>query len=413
MDTTFRTKDNITNMGRSKPQDQLQAKLEELYPYTNITDEVFIGELIREQGYTIDEIKCELGHKPHKMFVDIIMRDVDRTIAFEYHGEQHFALVGNMTKTTADLLSNKALDEEKSWVLERIGIPLVTIPYDMYIDAEVIEQIIAESSSRVIENNSELTECLECGRLFPTAIMTNGTCKSCSDRTEQIAEQARDAERKARKKQQNEWQKELRKARASAARKYVKQQKQNSVSELSSEQRAERRKRLDEEKRHRRKQREQLQQKMSSNNHDEQSCRAYGNESITDSRTNSQEPAKSWLAYACTDEQAVSDTRDCDDHNENSREVSTAIDEPDDNDQQNAERAGDGAREAARKARQAAYREYKESDAYKQKKLAEKTRRDAERAAYKQSAEYKQRKAEAKRKRREQREAMKKKQQDE
>lgn len=209
----------VRKTSKSKAQANLLNKLEELYPDARFREEVYIGDTIKDRGYTIDEIKRELGHKPHKMFVDIVMQEIDRTIAFEYHGEQHFALVGNMTKTASDLLTNKALDEEKSWILERIGIPLVSIPYDMYLDAEIIENLIYESTQRVISNNSSLIDCVSCGRLFPNSIMPNGVCHSClqeddeqekQQRKEELKEQERQKriERREQAKQRNQTTKE-------------------------------------------------------------------------------------------------------------------------------------------------------------------------------------------------------------
>lgn len=176
-------------MGRSKAQDRLMHRIEELYPASYIEDEVYIGKLIEERGYTVKEIERELGHHMHKMFVDIVMRDSDRTVAFEYHGEQHYSLVGNMTKTTADLLMNQQLDQEKSWILYRIGIPLVAIPFDMYIDDSVIENLIDKSTAEVVESLSNYSSCECCNRLFPkTDFNVEGICKSCIEKAQSADE---------------------------------------------------------------------------------------------------------------------------------------------------------------------------------------------------------------------------------
>lgn len=197
-------------MGKSKAQDKLMAELIELYPAAYITDEVYIGELVEERGYTLKELQRELGHKPHKMFVDIIMRDSDRTVAFEYHGEQHYSLVGNMTKTTADLLMNQQLDQEKSWILERIGIPLVAVPFDMYIDDSVIEHLIDEAYEQLDDAMSKLSECPECGRFFPMSQLSKGACTSC-------IEQAREAYEEEQAEQEREYA-QARKERAAERR---------------------------------------------------------------------------------------------------------------------------------------------------------------------------------------------------
>lgn len=187
-------------MGRSKAQDNLMHDLSDFYPAAYFEDETYIGNLIEERGYDISEIASELGHKPHKMFVDIVMRDSDRTVAFEYHGEQHYSLVGNMTKTTADLLMNQQLDQEKSWILERIGIPLVAVPFDMYIDESVVEHMIDEAYEQMDANLSSLSECPLCGRLFPQNKLSHGACKHCIDQEREQKEQARKQEKNKKEK---------------------------------------------------------------------------------------------------------------------------------------------------------------------------------------------------------------------
>ena len=171
-------------MGRSKAQDELFEKISDLYSNSFVSDEVYIGDLIEECGYTVKEIEEELGHKSHKMFVDIVLRDSDRTVAFEYHGEQHYSLVGNMTKTSADLILNQQLDQEKSWILTRIGIPLVAIPFDAYIDDAVIEEMIDKAYEEVASMHKDLSECPGCERFFPPAQLPFGVCSRCREEEE-------------------------------------------------------------------------------------------------------------------------------------------------------------------------------------------------------------------------------------
>lgn len=171
-------------MGRSKAQDNLMRALENIYPLATLTDEVYIGDLIETNGYTIKEIQRELGHKPHKMFVDILMSDSEQTVAFEYNGRQHYETIGNMTRTTADVLVNQQLDREKSWILARIGVPLVIIPYDTYLDDTVIARMIDDAAEECSRMRNKLTECSKCGRLFPPSALSNGICNACRTEAE-------------------------------------------------------------------------------------------------------------------------------------------------------------------------------------------------------------------------------------
>lgn len=210
-------------MGRSKAQDALQKAISDAYPAAYVTDEVYIGELIEERGYTTNEIARELGHKPHKMFVDIVLRDSDSTVAFEYHGEQHYSTVGNMTRTTADLLLNQQLDQEKSWILNRIGIPLVAVPFDMYIDDAVLDNLISEASSECLDGLAGYVLCEGCNKLFPSSQFTaDGICRSCAEKTVLAEREQKNAERKAQviqhRKERAEQRKAERQARKAASR---------------------------------------------------------------------------------------------------------------------------------------------------------------------------------------------------
>lgn len=206
-------------MGRSKAQDRLMDDIAEAYPAAYVTDEVYIGDLIEERGYTIKEITRELGYKPHKMFVDIVMRDSDSTVAFEYHGEQHYSTVGNMTKTTADVLMNQKLDQEKSWILNRIGIPLIAVPFDMYIDESVLDSLISDAAQECLDGLTGYVLCEECNKLFPASeIGADGVCKGCVERAQELERSIEEEKRKQQAKQLRQLQAEERRERRKVQR---------------------------------------------------------------------------------------------------------------------------------------------------------------------------------------------------
>ena len=170
--------DSMTK-GKSQAQDGIVKIVNEAFPYAYVSEETHIKVLIERQGYTVDEIARELGHKPHRMFVDITIRDSTGTYCIEYDGEQHFKQVGSMTATASALNLNKELDREKSWILSRIGIPLVRIPYDAYVDTSVISDMIDEASIECEKEQHEYYVCDRCGRRFPANMLENGKCKRC------------------------------------------------------------------------------------------------------------------------------------------------------------------------------------------------------------------------------------------
>lgn len=183
--------------GRSQAQERLAGQLAGWFPFRRVRQEVYVGELIESHGYSMDEIARELGHRPHRMFVDVLLSDSEGECAFEYHGEQHYHVVDGMTATERALSLNQHLDREKSWILERIGVPLVAVPYDMYIDEEVIARLMDEAAERVDAAHAALDECEGCGRHFPGEVLAGGLCRRCQ-REQAAAAKAEFEERRRR-----------------------------------------------------------------------------------------------------------------------------------------------------------------------------------------------------------------------
>lgn len=173
---------------KSAAQAELAAKLEEWFPFARIRQEVYVGELIEAHGFSVDEIARELGNRPHRLFCDIMLSDSDGDCVFEYNGEQHYHQIGGMTGTLAELGLNQHLDREKSWILERIGIPLVQLPYDAYIDASVAARMMEDASAALEEAQAKMYVCDGCGRRFPAGELTSGLCRRC------VADEQRRAE---------------------------------------------------------------------------------------------------------------------------------------------------------------------------------------------------------------------------
>lgn len=182
---------------KSQAQQELADNLAEWFPFSRVRQEVYIGELIEARGFTMDEIGRELGRRPHRLFCDVVLSDSDGDCVFEYHGEQHYHQIGGMTDTLADLNLNQHLDREKSWILERIGVPLVAVPYDLYIDSSVATRMMEEASEELAVAQAKLYVCDACGRRFPQGMLTGGMCDRCVDEENRRAEERFEAERLA------------------------------------------------------------------------------------------------------------------------------------------------------------------------------------------------------------------------
>ena len=166
--------------GKSHAQDELADKIGYAFPNATVKQEVPIGTVIATHGFSPDEIARELGHKPHRMSVDIMMTSSECECAFEYQGEQHYSAKGNMNASSSALLWDQALDEEKAWILNRIGVPIVQVPFDEYVDTSVIMHDIDAALDTLHDNESELVACSGCGRLFPyDKLDGDGMCNKC------------------------------------------------------------------------------------------------------------------------------------------------------------------------------------------------------------------------------------------
>lgn len=182
---------------KSQAQQELADNLSEWFPFSRVRQEVYIGELIEARGFTMEEIGKELGNRPHRLFCDIVLSDSDGDCVFEYHGEQHYHQIGGMTDTLAELNLNQHLDREKSWILERIGVPLVAVPYDAYVDASVAMRMMEEASRELEVAQAKLYVCDGCGRRFPSSLLGGGLCRRCLDEEAKRAEARFEAERRA------------------------------------------------------------------------------------------------------------------------------------------------------------------------------------------------------------------------
>lgn len=169
------------NGGKSQVQDALAALVRKVLPGMAVRQEVPLWRVVADMGFNLDELTPELRHRPHAMSVDIVATDFESTIAFEYQGEQHYSTGhGRMNKTMSDVLWDQALDEEKQWVLERVGVPVVQVPFDVPMDTRVLSKMIVLAQAETREMQLEMQVCQSCGRRFPMSRLEDGLCAVCT-----------------------------------------------------------------------------------------------------------------------------------------------------------------------------------------------------------------------------------------
>lgn len=178
----------VAKSGKSDSQDKLAVLVQKTFPSMTVKQEVPIGLVININGYSEEEIAVELRHKVHQMHVDIFATDLDKSVAFEYQGEQHYHSVGRMNSNANAVRWDQALDEEKAWILQRIGVPIVQIAYDEQTDSSIIDHLVNEATDNVLMFQSKLDVCKRCHRRFPYERLHNGYCDECLSEMEEDEE---------------------------------------------------------------------------------------------------------------------------------------------------------------------------------------------------------------------------------
>lgn len=163
----------------SKAQDALAHLVAQALPSMHIAQEMPLSFVIQNHGYSVDEMSEELHHRFPEMYIDIFATDGTDSVAFEYQGKQHYASVGHMNATNNAVLYDQLLDEEKAWVLQRIGVPIVQVAYDDPITLDIVKHRIAEAQQEMDKLRASLVPCSTCGRLFPSDKLNNGECAYC------------------------------------------------------------------------------------------------------------------------------------------------------------------------------------------------------------------------------------------
>lgn len=174
----------VAKSGRSKSQDMLAELVQRTFPNMTVRQEVPIGLIIDMSGYSVDELAIELRHKVHSMHVDVFATDSVKSVAFEYQGEQHYRSVGKMNANANAVRWDQALDEEKAWVLQRVGVPIVQIAYDERTDGAIISHLVDRATDETLLFQSKLDTCQKCHRRFPHGRLCDGCCDECLSEAE-------------------------------------------------------------------------------------------------------------------------------------------------------------------------------------------------------------------------------------
>lgn len=183
----------VAKSGKSDSQDKLAVLVQKTFPSMTVKQEVPIGLVINMSGYSEEEIAVELRHKVHQMYVDIFATDLDKSVAFEYQGKQHYHSVGKMNSNANAVRWDQALDEEKAWILQRIGVPIVQIAYDEQTDSSIINHLVNEATDEVLLFQSKLDVCKRCHRHFPYERLNDGYCDECLSEMEENEEDEHDS----------------------------------------------------------------------------------------------------------------------------------------------------------------------------------------------------------------------------
>ena len=114
------TKNNIS--GNRSSQRWLYLQVQKLFPGEEIVEDYFHSELSRKTGYPVQ--------------FDVFL--VDKNIAFEYHGQQHYEDIPAFAPTEL----YKKRDSEKEILCQEFGIQLIIVPYWWNNSVQTLKQIL-------------------------------------------------------------------------------------------------------------------------------------------------------------------------------------------------------------------------------------------------------------------------------
>ena len=125
---------NINPNFKRSSQRWLFLQIQKLFPHDEIVEDYFHSELSRKSGFNIQ--------------FDIFL--IQRNIAFEYHGKQHYE---DIPSGFSPLELFKSRDNEKEKLCQEFGIQLIVIPYWWNNKIDSLQQLLATNQISVNENS--------------------------------------------------------------------------------------------------------------------------------------------------------------------------------------------------------------------------------------------------------------------
>lgn len=239
------------NYSKSKGQTHLYEIVVDIFPDAQIKQDLNLGKFLRKKGYSWAEFGREYGASLAPLIADIVV--FEPFIILEYNGEQHYRFTSHWHGDKNGFKKAQERDNQKIWLCQRLGIPLVIFKFDEDINRESVKKKIKESMATA-EILPGFKECPQCERILsPKHFNNKNLCVNCQRDNKHSEEQLiknREIMQKQKEEQKNnpkiQAQKEIQKEKQKELRQKQKEENKEYNESMKEKQRELRKKKQEE-----------------------------------------------------------------------------------------------------------------------------------------------------------------------
>lgn len=196
---------------KSRGQTALASAVASAFPLAVVKQDATLRRYVdRDLGYPWRVLEREYGRSLGRLDADVLLLGPEPAL-LEYHGRQHFEFVQHFHGDREGWLAAQERDNQKVWLSQRLGIPLVVFRYDENPTPDLVVERLEEARLGMVPLPGYVA-CSACGRRFLPCDMEGG-CPDCRREAKLDERRARQAEAMAGRKPSEEERQRAREAR--------------------------------------------------------------------------------------------------------------------------------------------------------------------------------------------------------
>jgi hypothetical protein len=162
---------------KSAGQTRLYELVRTAYPETQIKQDLNLRKFTRGLGYGWNELSQEYGQTLAPIIADVVL--FKPLMIFEYNGEQHYRFTAHWHGDAEGYREALERDNQKIWLCQRLGIPMVVFSFDENMSAETLAEKIEAAEKRTVLLPGYRV-CSSCGLVrAENSINDAGICVAC------------------------------------------------------------------------------------------------------------------------------------------------------------------------------------------------------------------------------------------